>query len=69
MVFRVEGNPSMSLELYLEQSKENHVNPGITATAMAAVNAIPRVVAAAPGVIEMPLAGPEIVSRLSRTGR
>ncbi|BCO56778.1 hypothetical protein MINTM005_20220 [Mycobacterium intracellulare] len=69
MVFRVEGNPSMSLELYLEPSKENHVNPGITATAMAAVNAIPRVVAAAPGVIEWPLAGPEIVTRLSRTGR
>ncbi len=68
MVFRVEGDPSMSLELYFEQSKENRVNPGITATAMAAVNAIPRVVAADPGVIELPLAGPEIVSRLSRTG-
>lgn len=69
MVFRVEGDPSMSLELYLEQSRESRTNPGITVTAMAAVNAIPRVVAAAPGVIEMPLAGPEIVSRLSRTGR
>lgn len=69
MVFRVEGDPSMSLELYLEQPKESRVNPGITATAMAAVNAIPSVVAAAPGVIESPLAGPEIVSRLSRTKR
>ncbi len=69
MVFRVEGDPSMSLELYFEQSNENPVNPGITATAMAAVNAIPSVVAAAPGVIETPLAGPEIVSRLSRPGR
>jgi len=69
MVFRVEGNPSMSLELYFEQSSENRINPGITATAMAAVNAIPCVVAAPPGVIEVPLAGPAIVSRLSRTVR
>ncbi|OBK27986.1 dihydrodipicolinate reductase [Mycobacterium asiaticum] len=66
MVFRVEGDPSMSLELYMEQSSGDRTNPGITATAMAAVNAIPQVVAAAPGVIEMPLAGPELVTRLSR---
>ncbi|WP_231986372.1 dihydrodipicolinate reductase [Mycobacterium sp. E2479] len=69
MVFRVQGDPSVSLELYLEQSEEGRVNPGITATAMAAVNAIPRVVDAAPGVIELPLAGPEIVGRLSRAAR
>nr|WP_231972128.1 MULTISPECIES: dihydrodipicolinate reductase [unclassified Mycobacterium] len=67
MVFRVEGDPSMSLELYLEPSEHNRINPGISATAMAAVNAIPRVVAAAPGVIGLPLAGPEIVTRLSST--
>lgn len=66
MVFRIVGDPSMSLELYLEQTGEDRVNPGITATAMAAVNAIPRVVDASPGVIEVPLAGTEIVSRLSR---
>lgn len=69
MVFRVEGNPSMSLELYFDQPDANGINPAITATAMAAVNAIPRVVAAPPGVIASPLAGPEIVSRLSRTRR
>lgn len=69
MVFRVEGNPSMSLELYLEQPSDQRINPGITATAMAAVNAIPSVVAAPPGVIESPLAGAGIVSRLSRTRR
>jgi 2,4-diaminopentanoate dehydrogenase len=67
MVFRVEGRPSMSLELYFEQSAEDSVNPGITATAMAAVNAIPGVVDAPPGVIAKPLAGPAIVSRLSRS--
>ncbi|ASL08824.1 hypothetical protein MYCOZU1_02179 [Mycobacterium intracellulare subsp. chimaera] len=69
MVFRVEGDPSMSLELYLEQSRESRTNPGITATAMAAVNAIPCVVGAPPGIIESPLAGTGIVSRLSRTRR
>ncbi len=68
MVFRVEGEPSMSMELYLEQSQENRVNPGITATAMAAVNAIPSVVASPPGVIELPLSGPGIVSRVARAG-
>jgi hypothetical protein len=36
---------------------------------MAAVNAIPGVVDAPPGVIGKPLAGPSIVSRLSRTTR
>lgn len=69
MVIRVEGNPSMSLELYFEQSHGDRINPGITATAMAAVNAIPCVVAAPAGVIESPLAGTGIVSRLSRTKR
>lgn len=67
MVFRVEGNPSMSLELYLEHSPGSRINPGITATAMAAVNAIPCVVAAPSGVIESPLAGTGIITRLSRT--
>jgi hypothetical protein len=69
MVFRVQGRPSMSLELHFEQSAADRVNPGITATAMAAVNAIPGVVDAPPGVIAMPLAGPSIVSRLSRSAR
>lgn len=67
MVFRVEGHPSMSLALSLEQGAADRVNPGITVTAMAAVNAIPAVVDSAPGVIGAPLAGPSIVSRLSRS--
>ncbi|WP_231128143.1 dihydrodipicolinate reductase [Mycobacterium colombiense] len=67
MVFRVEGSPSMSLELHLEQSATDRVNPGVAVTAMAAVNAIPAVVDAPPGVIANPLSGPSIVSRQSRT--
>lgn len=69
MVFRVEGRPSMSLELYMEQSAADRVNPGVAVTALAAVNAIPEVVNAPAGVLAKPLAGPSIVSRQSRTRR
>ncbi|WP_235216051.1 dihydrodipicolinate reductase [Mycobacterium kyorinense] len=65
MVFRVNGSPSMSLELHLEQSATDRVNPGVAATAMAAVNAIPAVVEAPAGVIANPLAGPSVVTRRS----
>ncbi|MBP1821612.1 dihydrodipicolinate reductase [Mycobacterium sp. OAE908] len=67
MVFRVEGSPSMSLELHLEQSTGDDVNPGVKVTALAAVNSIPDVVKAPAGVIGTPFAGPSIVSRQSRT--
>jgi hypothetical protein len=69
MVFRVEGRPSMSMELYMEQSASDRVNPGVAVTALAAVNAIPEVVDAPAGLIARPLAGPSIVSRQSRTTR
>jgi len=69
MVFRVEGRPSMSMELYMEQSASDRVNPGVAVTALAAVNAIPEVVDAPAGLIARPLAGPSIVSRQSRTRR
>lgn len=67
MVFRIEGDPSMSLALHLPQSPADRVNPGITVTAMAAVNAIPDVVCAPPGLLTNPLAGPSVVSRQSRS--
>lgn len=66
MVFRVEGKPSMSMELHFEQSPADTVNPGVAVTALAAVNAIPAVVDAPPGVIAEPLSGPSIVTRQSR---
>ena len=69
MVFRVEGSPSMCLALTMNQRPEDRVNPGITVTAMAAVNAIPATVEAEPGLIGIPLAGTSIVSRQSRTRR
>jgi hypothetical protein len=67
MVFRVEGSPSMSLELHFERSPTDRVNPGVAVTALAAVNAIPAVVESPAGVIAQPLAGPSIVSRQSRS--
>lgn len=66
MVIRVEGQPSMCLELYFEQSPTDRVNPGVAVTALAAVNAIPEVVDARAGVLAQPLAGPAIVTRQSR---
>ncbi len=69
MVIRVEGRPSMCLEVYFDQSPSDRVNPGVAATALAAVNSIPAVVDAPPGMLANPLAGPAIVSRQSRTSR
>lgn len=67
MVYRIRGQPQMSMELYLEQhDPDDGINPGVNATAMAAVNAIPAVVNASSGVIAQPLSGPAIVTRQSR---
>lgn len=67
MIIRVEGLPSMCVEMYFEQSLSDRVNPGVAVTAMAAVNAIPEVVDARPGLLTHPLAGPALVTRQSRT--
>ncbi|BCQ09054.1 diacylglycerol kinase [Mycobacterium heckeshornense] len=69
MVFRVVGNPSMTLALNFEQPTAQEVNSGVTGTAMAVVNAIPAVVEAPAGVIGEPLSGSAIVSRQSRIAR
>ncbi|PEG57977.1 dihydrodipicolinate reductase [Mycolicibacterium boenickei] len=66
MVFRIEGNPNMTLDLHLDPAPGDSTNPGVAATAMAAVNAIPAVIDAAPGLLGAPLAGPSIVTRQIR---
>ena len=66
MVFRIEGNPNMTLALSLDPTPGDATNPGVAATAMAAVNAIPAVIDAAPGLLPAPLAGPSIVTRQTR---
>jgi hypothetical protein len=66
MVFRIEGNPNMTLELHLDPAPGDSTNPGVAATAMAAINAIPAVIDAAPGLLGAPLAGPSIVTRQIR---
>lgn len=65
MVFRIEGTPNMTLDLRLDPTPGDPINPGVAATAMAAVNAIPAVIDAPPGVLA-PLAGPGIVTRQTR---
>lgn len=67
MVFRIEGNPSMTLDLRLDPARDDTTNPGVAATAMAAVNAIPAVIEAPPGLVRVPLAGPSIVTRQTRS--
>ena len=42
MVFRIEGNPNMTLDLRLDPAPDDTTNPGVAATAMAAINAIRR---------------------------
>lgn len=66
MVFRIEGNPNMNLDLHLDPAPGDSTNPGVAATAMAAINAIPAVIDAAPGLLDVPLAGPSIVTRQIR---
>jgi hypothetical protein len=66
MVFRIEGNPNMTLDLHLDPAPGDSTNPGVAATAMAAINAIPAVIDAAPGLLDVPLAGPSIVTRQIR---
>ncbi|MCV7332881.1 dihydrodipicolinate reductase [Mycobacterium cookii] len=66
MVFRIEGNPNMTLALGLDPAPDDSTNPGVVATAMAAVNAIPAVIDAPPGLVSAPLAGPSIVTRQTR---
>ncbi|OBA92896.1 dihydrodipicolinate reductase [Mycobacteriaceae bacterium 1482268.1] len=66
MVFRIEGNPNMTLDLHLDPAPGDSTNPGVAATAMAAINAIPAVIDAAPGLLDAPLAGPSTVTRQIR---
>jgi hypothetical protein len=66
MVFRIEGNPNMTLALSLDPSPGDTTNPGVASTAMSAVNAIPTVIAAPPGLVSVPIAGPAVVTRQTR---
>ncbi|MGV0715991.1 dihydrodipicolinate reductase [Mycolicibacterium sp. XJ662] len=66
MVFRIEGSPNMTLDLRLDPTPGDPTNPGVAATAMAAVNVIPAVIDAPPGLLPAPLAGPAIVTRRTR---
>lgn len=63
VVYRVAGRPNMRMQLCFDpQDGEQNLNSAIALTGMAAVNAIPYVVEAAPGICD-PIAGREIVTR------
>jgi hypothetical protein len=70
LVYRITGRPDMRMQLYFDpQSGEDGLNSSIPFTAMAAVNAIPEVIKARPGILTQPLHGPSVVTRQARIGR
>lgn len=63
VVYRVEGRPNMRMQLCFDaQEGEKNLNSAIALTGMAAVNAIPWIVGAKPG-IHHAIAGREVVTR------
>ncbi|OBH56734.1 dihydrodipicolinate reductase [Mycobacterium sp. E2479] len=54
----VEGKPSMSLHLVIGSHGEDHAEQGCLATAMHAINAIPAVIAARPGLYDLSTIAP-----------
>ncbi|MDG4667899.1 dihydrodipicolinate reductase [Mycobacterium sp. 236(2023)] len=66
LVYRVHGRPQMSMQLTLDPHlPDDGANPGIVATAMAAVNAMPAVIHAPFGVAAQPLSGPTLAPRFN----
>lgn len=66
VVYRVTGRPNMRMQLYFDtQTGEDRLNSAIPLTAMAAVNAIPHVVDAEPGILQ-PISGRSVVTRQAR---
>jgi hypothetical protein len=63
VVYRVEGRPNMRMQLCFDaQDGETNLNSAIALTGMAAVNAIPWIVEAEPG-IHHAIAGRDVVTR------
>lgn len=53
-----EGEPNMSLHLVIGSHEEDHAEQGCLATAMHAINAIPAVIAAEPGLYDLSTISP-----------
>jgi hypothetical protein len=63
VVYRVAGRPNMRMQLCFDaQDGEKNLNSAIALTGMAAVNAIPYLVEAEPGIHD-PIAGRDVVTR------
>jgi hypothetical protein len=58
-----EGEPNMRCHLVLGQSDEDHAAQGCLATAMHAINAIPAVLAASPGLHDLSTIAPFVGHR------
>lgn len=67
MVHRIEGRPSMRLQMSFESGPGERAMPSLAFTGQAVVNAIPHVVDSAPGLLE-PVLGRSVVTRQARRG-
>ncbi|WP_232079644.1 dihydrodipicolinate reductase [Mycolicibacterium parafortuitum] len=65
MVHRIEGRPSMRLQMSFESGPGERAMPSLSFTGQAVVNAIPHVVDSAPGLLE-PVLGRSVVTRQAR---
>ncbi|VEG50831.1 dihydrodipicolinate reductaseN-terminus domain-containing protein [Mycolicibacterium chitae] len=65
MVHRIEGRPSMRLQMSFERGPGERAMPSLAFTGQAVVNAIPHVVKSAPGLLE-PVLGRSVITRQAR---
>ncbi|WP_029111621.1 dihydrodipicolinate reductase [Mycobacterium sp. URHD0025] len=67
MVHRIVGRPSLRMQVCFDDGPGERANPSLAFTGQAIVNAIPHVVANAPGLLK-PVLGRSVVTRQSRAG-
>lgn len=63
-----EGEPNMRIHLEIGSAGEDHAEQGCLATAMHAINAIPAVVAAEPGLYDLSTIAPFVAHWTNRAG-
>jgi hypothetical protein len=64
-----EGEPNLRMHMVVGSHDEDHAEQGCLATAMHAINAIPTVLAADPGLYDLATIGPFVPQRGSFAGK
>jgi hypothetical protein len=68
MIHRIEGRPSLRVQMCFEPGPGERAMPSLSFTGQAIVNAIPHVVESPPGLLE-PVLGRSVVTRQARRSR